>query len=63
MTSPWVARATANRLPASDRTGVIERREINRADAIDAPAARITISGGTYTVADLQRAMARETER
>jgi hypothetical protein len=63
MASPWVNRATANRLPASDRTGAIERREINRADAIDAPAARVTISGGSYTVADLQRAIARESER
>lgn len=79
MQSPWTTRAQAGQLPASAhgaRAYAISGRsfitpaelaESDRAELAEemtaARAERIDFSGRAYTVADLQRAMAAETER
>lgn len=70
MASPWIERARARNLPAADRTGRVilpgpTERAIERAAGLDILADRITVgpSRGSYTVADLQRAVARESVR
>ena len=58
VTSPWVARAESRTLPAADRTGSI--RIVSAAERADVASVRLDVAGRTYTVADLQRAAARE---
>lgn len=59
--SPWVQRARAGALPPSDRTATIATdRDVLTALGAPRLPDRIAISGRSYTIADLQRAIARD---